>query len=127
MTIPRQRYLSADDIPPQHRGWMTPLVRAMNDHNTDLVKILASGITPQNMRSTIKEVMWNGAPLLVSHDLPAGSKPYAVIVQRCGLGGVAQSVGVPAWDNTVGGVLISGILGTTPGFNYNVRIQILGS
>jgi hypothetical protein len=129
MALPRQRYLDVEGARPELRSALLPLVRAINDHNTDMHRILAGGISPDNLRSTRKTVRFTGGEsLTVKHGLPTGSRPYRVdVCQAIGLDLAPISTGSPAWLESGDSVVISFILGVAATFIYDVTLQIHGT
>lgn len=125
---PRQRQLSLGSIPPEHRAWMSEVIRMLNDVATDHYHLLNGGLTQDNLRTVTKTVQWSGKALSIAHGLPQGSVPVQVQVAQClDTKNNPISVSVPAWTVQGDQIQVSSIGGTVAGTVYNVVLIIHGS
>jgi hypothetical protein len=126
--------LKLEDIPEEHREWMEPVFRQLNNtlttHNNILNKSISVGDNVNSIVSDLKvsPVQGGGFPKITMKNSLAGKPTHVLISSATDSNGNPVSLGNPAWRiNGNGDIEVTAISGLDQTQVTNLRFLVLGS
>lgn len=135
MTV-RTRQIRTDGLPEDIKGPMDPLVRAINEHQTDVRKALDGNLTLSNLRSFVGEASVQlrggtpdaGLPVSFPNQLPGQANPQFVLLVGARVGGVQVTAwSVVAWSNQGGKIVVSDVRGLPASGTAVLQFWVMGA